>query len=46
MTLGTAVAFIRLLGVMQLNPRRLLGLILDRWRKRASRASLIAPVGE
>ena len=46
MTLGTAVAFIRLLDVMKLNPRRLLGLVLDRWKKRASRASLIAPAGE
>jgi len=46
MTLGTAIAFIRLLGVMKLDPRRLIGLALDRWKKRASRATLLTPEGE
>ena len=46
MTLGTAVAFIRLLGVMKLDPGRLIGLALDRWKKRAARATLLAPGGE
>ena len=46
MTFGTALAFIRLLGVMQLDARRLIGLALDRWKKRASRATLPAPEGE
>jgi phosphatidylglycerol lysyltransferase len=43
MTLGTAVAFIRLLGVMKLDPRRLIDLVLNRWKKRASRATLLTP---
>jgi len=46
MTLGAGIAFIRLLGVMKLDPRKLVGLILDRWRKRASRATLLRPYGE
>ena len=45
MTLGTAMAFIRLLGVMKLDPRKLIGLALDRWKKRASRATLLTPDG-
>ncbi len=43
MTLGTAVAFIRLLGVMKLDPLRLIGLALSRWKKRTSRATLLVP---
>jgi phosphatidylglycerol lysyltransferase len=46
MTFGTAVAFIRLLGVMELDPRRLVRLAVERWRKRASRATLLTPEGE
>ena len=46
MTLGTAIAFIRLLGVMKLDPRKLIGLALDRWKKRASRATLLTPEDE
>jgi len=46
MTLGAAVAFIRLLGVMQLDPRRLISLAWDHWKKRVSRATLLAPDGE
>ena len=38
-TLGTAVAFIRLLGVMKLDVGKLIGLVVDRWKKRASRAN-------
>ena len=40
MTLGAAVAFVRLLGVLRLDPGRLVGLVWERWRKRASRATL------
>ncbi len=46
MTLGLAIAFIRLMGVMKLDPRRLVSLALDRWKKRASRATLLAPDGD
>jgi hypothetical protein len=31
---------------MKLDPRRLLSLALNRWKKRASRATLLTPEGE
>ena len=43
MTLGTALAFIRLMGVMKLDLGKLVNLALGRWKKRVSRASLLAP---
>jgi len=46
MTLGAAVAFIRLLGVLKLDPSRLISLAWDRWKKRRSRATLLAPDGD
>jgi phosphatidylglycerol lysyltransferase len=46
MTLGTAIAFIRLLGVMHIDPRKLAKLAMDRWKKRASRGTLLTPDSE
>ena len=46
MTIGTAVAFIRLLGVMKLDLPRLVRLALDRWKKRDTRATLLTPEGQ
>jgi phosphatidylglycerol lysyltransferase len=46
MTLATAIAFIRLQGVMNLDPRKLARLAWERWRNRASRATLRTPEGE
>jgi phosphatidylglycerol lysyltransferase len=40
MTLGTAIAFIRLLGVMDLDLRKLASLAWNRWRKRAMRTTM------
>ena len=44
-TLPCAVAFIRLVGALDFNPRKLIGLALQRWQKRAARATLMAPEG-
>jgi len=43
MTLGAAWAFIRLLGVLRLDPAKLYQLTVARWKKRASRATLRTP---
>jgi phosphatidylglycerol lysyltransferase len=42
-TLPCAVAFIRLVGALDFNPRKLIGLAWNRWQKRAARASLTVP---
>ena len=44
-TCGTALAFIRLVGALSFDPRRLFALAWERGRKRAARATLIAPDG-
>jgi phosphatidylglycerol lysyltransferase len=44
-TCGTALAFIRLVGALSFDPRRLFALAWQRWQKRAARATLIAPDG-
>ncbi len=43
-TCGTALAFIRLVGALSFDPRRLFALTWQRWQKRAARATLIVPV--
>jgi phosphatidylglycerol lysyltransferase len=46
-TLPCAVAFIRLVGALEFNPRKLISVTWQRWQKRAVRATLAAPgVGE
>ena len=42
-TLPCAVAFIRLVGALDFNPRKLIGLAWQRWQKRTARATLTAP---
>ncbi len=42
-TLPCAVAFIRLVGALDFNPRKLIGMAWHRWQKCAARATLIAP---
>jgi phosphatidylglycerol lysyltransferase len=42
-TCGTALAFIRLVGALSFDPRRLFALAWRHWQKRAARASLIVP---
>lgn len=42
-TLGSAWAFVRLLGVLQLDFGKLYGRLAARWRKREARATLYAP---
>ena len=42
-TFGSAVAFIRLVGALRFDPRKLIGLAWTRWRKRAARATLLTP---
>ena len=42
-TCGTALAFIRLVGALSFDPRRLFALAWRHWQKRAARATLIAP---
>jgi phosphatidylglycerol lysyltransferase len=46
MNLFTAVAFVRLLGVLRLDPGKLCRQMVRRWRKRSSRATLRTPDGE
>ena len=43
MSLATAAAFVRLLGVLRLDLRKLGREIARRWRKRSSRATLRTP---
>jgi phosphatidylglycerol lysyltransferase len=45
MSLATAVAFLRLVGVLRFDLRKLGRQIVRRWRKRASRATLRTPGG-
>ena len=45
-TLPCAVAFIRLVGALEFNPRKLIGLAWQRWQKRAARATLAVPNGD
>jgi phosphatidylglycerol lysyltransferase len=40
MSLGTAMAFVNLLGVLKLDFRKLCHLAIERWRKRAARSTL------
>jgi phosphatidylglycerol lysyltransferase len=44
-TLPCAVSFIRLVGALDFNPRKLIALTWQRWQKRAARATLAAPEG-
>jgi hypothetical protein len=46
MSLATAVAFVRLIGVLRLDLRKLGRQIARRWRKRTSRVSLYTPEAE
>ncbi len=43
MTLGSAWAFVRLLGVLQLDFGKLYERLATRWRKREARATLYTP---
>ena len=43
MTLATATAFIRLLGVMRIDLGKVFRLGFERWQKRAARATLLVP---
>jgi phosphatidylglycerol lysyltransferase len=42
-TIGSSLALIRLMGVLHLNIPKLCGLLATRWKKRASRATLLRP---